>query len=148
MKLIFLKSLFFKITALSINQLLLKNILQYEENNIRVQFIPPSSPDLNIIENLWPILKKSIVQRRIAKPRKPFDESIHLFWFNIEQSILNKLNESISTGINRIIQNREELSLTGVRSESELGLRVKKLRLHRQLGSIGDSFCLFILCMN
>ena len=66
-----------------------------EKNNIRQIFWPGNSPDLNPIENLWPILKYKL--RKKANPNtRILCENIIQIWYNeINRNTLENLADSI-----------------------------------------------------
>jgi len=56
-------------------------------------FLPPYSPNLNLIERLWKFLKKKIRKNEYYNTFEKFKKAIHEFFKNIEQyrSELEKL---------------------------------------------------------
>lgn len=56
-----------------------------EKLNIKLIFLPPYSPNLNLIERLWKFLKKKIRKNVYYNTFKKFKKAISDFFKNIEQ---------------------------------------------------------------
>ncbi len=56
-----------------------------EKLNIALLFLPPYSPNLNIIERLWKFMKKKVTANRYYKTFAEFTRAIHNFFKNIGQ---------------------------------------------------------------
>jgi len=68
---------------------------------------PPSSPDLNPIENLWSILKLKIYEGRRQFASKPqLWEAILTSGTEIQAETLHKLTSSIDTRIVKVISKK------------------------------------------
>lgn len=63
---------------------------------------PPQSPDLNIIENLWPILKTNVSKRK-ATNREQLWTFIQEEWEKIPTSTITKLYQSIPKRIRSVL---------------------------------------------
>ena len=59
--------------------------LEAKKLNIKLIFLPPYSPNLNLIERLWKFLKKKIRKNIYYHTFKKFAKAIHNFFKNIEQ---------------------------------------------------------------
>lgn len=75
--------------------------------------IPPYSPDSNIIENLWALLKKRVKDKifehgRLTKRR--FEELIQSEWRDIPFSIIRKLYDSLPRRMRAIVEADGQLS--------------------------------------
>ncbi len=53
--------------------------------NIKLEFLPPYSPNLNLIERLWKFLKKKIRKNKYYNTFKKFKTAIFEFFKNIKQ---------------------------------------------------------------
>lgn len=56
-----------------------------KELNIKLIFLPPYSPNLNLIERLWKFLKKKIKKNKYYDTFKKFKQAIFDFFKNIKQ---------------------------------------------------------------
>jgi len=61
-----------------------------EENNILLLYLPPYSPNLNIIERLWKFSKKYLVHNRYYEKFNLFEKEVNKFYENID-----KFNEEL-----------------------------------------------------
>jgi transposase len=52
---------------------------------IKLKFLPPYSPNLNLIERLWKFMKKKVKGNKYYKTFKEFTAAIHDFFKNIDQ---------------------------------------------------------------
>ena len=52
---------------------------------IKLIFLPPYSPNLNLIERLWKFMKKKVKGNKYYKTFKEFTKAIHDFFKNISQ---------------------------------------------------------------
>jgi len=59
--------------------------LEAKKLNIKLIFLPPYSPNLNLIERLWKFLKKKIRKNIYYHTFKKFAKAIYNFFKNIEQ---------------------------------------------------------------
>lgn len=71
-----------------------------ENPRIRLHFLPPYSPNLNIIERLWHILKKNVVYNKFYLKFQDFNKAVNLFfenktWMNHEYQNVLKDNFQI-----------------------------------------------------
>jgi len=48
-------------------------------------FLPPYSPNLNLIERLWRFLRKKIIDTEFYRTKELFRQAINRFFKNIEQ---------------------------------------------------------------
>lgn len=55
-----------------------------KELNIKLKFLPPYCPNLNLIERLWKFLKKKVRKNHHYKTFKEFKEAIFDFFKNID----------------------------------------------------------------
>ena len=76
-----------------------------EDNNVMVLDWPSNSPDLNPIENMWSILKSN-VKKREYKTIKEFTECVVSDWYNIDNSIIDALINSMPKRIKQVIDNK------------------------------------------
>ena len=56
-----------------------------DELNIKLEFLPPYSPNLNLIERLWKFLKKKLRKNKYYNTFEKFKTAIFGFFENIEQ---------------------------------------------------------------
>lgn len=56
-----------------------------ERLNIELMFLPPYSPNLNLIERLWKFLKKKLRKNKYYKTFKKFKKAIYEFFKNFEK---------------------------------------------------------------
>jgi transposase len=54
-----------------------------EENNIILMYLPPYSPNLNIIERLWKFSKKHLVHNKCYNVFNLFEKEVKIFYENI-----------------------------------------------------------------
>lgn len=59
--------------------------------NITLLFLPPYSPNLNIIERLWKFTKKKVLYAKYYSKAEEFHEAIENFFFDINE----KYNEDL-----------------------------------------------------
>lgn len=66
-----------------------------EELNINLIFLPPYSPNLNLIERLWKFLRKELLANRFFQTFSAFFSAIdafinhlHIYYFNMLSSLL------------------------------------------------------------
>ena len=76
--------------------------------------IPPYSPDMNIIENLWALLKHYVkihtfTHGRVSS-RAEFSALIQHFWFNTSPQTVSKLFESLPIRMNTILTSEGKLT--------------------------------------
>lgn len=55
-----------------------------EELNIKLEFLPPYCPNLNLIERLWKFFKKMVVTNRYYEKIQQFEDAIYDFFANIK----------------------------------------------------------------
>ena len=65
----------------------------FRKNEWEVQEWPPYSPDLNIIENLWAIVKKRLAKQSVSWEN--LEEKVQEIWNSIELETVQKLYDSI-----------------------------------------------------
>jgi len=56
-----------------------------EETKLTQIFLPPYSPNLNLIERLWRFLRKKVINTEFYRTKELFREAINKFFKNIEQ---------------------------------------------------------------
>ena len=59
--------------------------------NIKILFLPPYSPNLNIIERLWKFTKKKILYAKYYDTPAKFHQAIREFFLNLNQKYQNEL---------------------------------------------------------
>ncbi|EGC40227.1 hypothetical protein DICPUDRAFT_74146 [Dictyostelium purpureum] len=77
----------------------------YEKMNIRVIFVPLCAPVLNIMENIWSMVKRRINFISIRYPRHNFNLLIGRILKNIKQDIFDNLYQSIPRKIQQTNKN-------------------------------------------
>jgi transposase len=82
---------------------LVKDYLQ--DSGIQVLDWPAQSPDLNPIENLFGILKRSVSGQRFRKKEDLF-EALKVEWNNIPQTIINNLILSMPRRCAEVMKNK------------------------------------------
>ena len=75
------------------------------EHQIDVMEWPACSPDLNIMENVWPTLKRSLDTTRINGINQLFGTA-ELITQSLDQDYINRLFESMPNRIEEVIYNR------------------------------------------
>lgn len=73
---------------------LLKPFLEENADRLELMFLPPYSPDLNLIEGLWKWLKESVIYNVFYKTLPEIRKNVHAF--------LEKINSDRQTVINRL----------------------------------------------
>ncbi|EGC33081.1 hypothetical protein DICPUDRAFT_154906 [Dictyostelium purpureum] len=82
-----------------------KIVKQYlEENNIQVYPLPPYSLDINIIENLWSIVKERVSKKMFHDPSQDQVQVCQDAYHSIEKSIIKSLYESLPDRIDAILK--------------------------------------------
>ena len=77
-----------------------------ESNNINTMVWPPQSPDLNLIENLWAILKRKVA-RYHCNSLEDLKNTLKKVWNEeIDGEILNNLSKSFPKRINLVKKNK------------------------------------------
>ena len=56
-----------------------------KENQIELFYLPPYSPNLNLIERLWRFFKKKIMKNKYYKDFKEFEENVSSFFENFDK---------------------------------------------------------------
>ena len=54
-----------------------------KDTKIEQVFLPPYSPNLNIIERLWKFLKKKVINSTFFRTKNEFREAVHTFFENV-----------------------------------------------------------------
>ncbi|EGC34827.1 hypothetical protein DICPUDRAFT_79420 [Dictyostelium purpureum] len=73
-----------------------KIVKQYlEENNIQVYPLPPYSLDINIVKNLWSIIKERVSKKMFRDPSQDQVQVCQEEFHSIEKSIIKSLYESL-----------------------------------------------------
>jgi transposase len=63
-----------------------KELIAWIENTpIRPIFLPPYSPNLNLIERLWKLMRKKIINTKFYRTKEEFRQAVLLFFKNIKQ---------------------------------------------------------------
>ena len=66
-----------------------------DQKGMDVINFPYQSPDLNLIENIWSVLKRRIKKRfSVRTPQELFGRLTRI-WYNLEERIMERLNESM-----------------------------------------------------
>lgn len=86
---------------------LLKN--WFATKKINVLDRPPQSPDMNVIEHLWSIIKPRIARHR-PRNLNELDNAIKLEWEQLDQSFTNSLVESMPRRVSALLQARGGLT--------------------------------------
>jgi transposase len=58
-----------------------------EQLNINLIFLPPYSPNLNLIERLWRYFKKKVMKNKYYETFAEFETSVEQFFINFEQHL-------------------------------------------------------------
>ena len=82
--------------------LFIQNFL--EENGVSVLQWPAYSPDLNIIENLWAIVKRRLQKERVTWEN--LEETFIRVWETIDNKTIKKLYQSKRSRVNACIKSR------------------------------------------
>ena len=75
------------------------------QHNIPLMPWPPQSPDLNPIENLWSILDRKMMIRRVNTKDALF-QALDTGWRELDVDLLTKLVDSMPSRIDAVIQTR------------------------------------------
>lgn len=67
-----------------------------EKNNINLIYLPPYSPNLNLIERLWKFLRKEIMLNKYYMTFSDFFKSVEQFFANINTRFLSKLSSLLT----------------------------------------------------
>ncbi len=88
-----------------------ETLKQEKYQRIQMIFIPPYSPNLNPIENVWKFFKKEVMENQFYKTFKEFNKAIDDFFQKDlkSQTMKEKLKKSASDNFH--IRDREKLSL-------------------------------------
>ncbi len=72
---------------------------------------PPQSSDINIIENLWKMLKKSLKDINIEFPcRDELYAEIEKHWNLISQNVIGKLYDSLPRRMTQVLKMRGQIT--------------------------------------
>jgi transposase len=74
-----------------------------KENGIRKVKWPPGSPDFNIIENLWALMKDKL-QKSEPKTTEEWAQEIQKIWDNLDPDLLKSLFDSLKNRIEKCIE--------------------------------------------
>lgn len=72
---------------------------------IRLLFLPPYPPNLNVIERLWKITKKEILNARYYDAPRKFHQAIIAFFQNINQNHNQELLELLTLNFQFLDEN-------------------------------------------
>jgi transposase len=75
------------------------------QNDIEVLPWPHQSPDMNPIENLWAIIKRSL-----PKTKAELIEQIFDIWDNIEQELAENLSNNANKRVNKVLKLKGKVS--------------------------------------
>ena len=75
------------------------------DNHMPLMPWPPQSPDLNPIENLWSILDRKLMDRRVNSKQQLF-QALDTCWRDLPATFLNDLVDSMPSRIDLVIQTR------------------------------------------
>ena len=78
------------------------------ENEWEVLDSPPYSPDLNIIENLWAIVKRRLAEQTVL--RENLDEKVQEIWNSIDLETIQKLFDSIPDRLKAVVDSNGRIS--------------------------------------
>jgi hypothetical protein len=67
---------------------------------------PAQSPDLNPIENVWAIMKRSITTQKIAKSVVELEKLVFNEWWSIPQETINELIDTMPSRVQAVIDSR------------------------------------------
>lgn len=81
------------------------------ELNIKIIYLPPYSPNLNIIERLWKFTKKKLLYGKYYQTPQKFHEDVRHFFKNINSNWQDNLNSLLTLKF-QIIKNENELFVT------------------------------------
>jgi transposase len=73
------------------------------DNNLALMPWPPQSPDLNPIENLWSILDREIMNRRVNSKQELF-AAVDTAWRNLSPELLTRLVDSMPARIEAVLK--------------------------------------------
>jgi transposase len=62
----------------------LSKIAEVGQTKIQQIFLPPYSPNLNIIERLWKFMRKKVINTKFYRTKKEFEDAITQFFENIQ----------------------------------------------------------------
>jgi hypothetical protein len=83
----------------------------FEENGITLLPIPPYSPDLNPIENVWAHLKREISKRTGIFPNvRDVTRAATEAWAALPMELCQKLSNSMGNRIAVVIKNHGDMS--------------------------------------
>lgn len=75
-----------------------------ENSDVTTLTWPPQSPDINIIENLWAIIKRRL--EASYETQEALRRDVRRIWDEIEVPVLNNLYSSIPSRLEEVIKNR------------------------------------------
>ena len=78
------------------------------ENEWEVLDWPPYSPDLNIIENLWAIVKRRFAEQTVLWEN--LDEKVKEIWNSIDLETIQKLHDSIPDRLKAVVDSNGRIS--------------------------------------
>ena len=78
------------------------------ENEWEVLDWPPYSPDLNIIENLWTIVKRRLAEQTVLWEN--LDEKVQEIWNSIDLETIQKLYDSIPDRLKAVVDSNGRVS--------------------------------------
>ena len=77
----------------------------FADKHIKVMDWPPQSPDMNVIEHLWSIIKQKIAKRKPSNLEQ-LDEAIKKEWNQFDSKFTNSLVESMPRRILALLKAR------------------------------------------
>ncbi|EFA79730.1 hypothetical protein PPL_07421 [Heterostelium album PN500] len=81
-----------------------KSVVNYmNRHKIKYLYLPDNSPDINIIDNVWAILKRRVKRRMAVEPLAKFEDVILEEWEMIGPDTIDELYQSLPRRMEEII---------------------------------------------